>query len=467
MSTSKYSRAERDLIVGDDEQILALLEQCKLNATGPFRRVLTQSRSNERIASGNLVPEQSGRSLFGVSEEYLNAPQQILQNLVLAWSSQITKDRPSVYAVPCSTDLSAVSASKIYTKVIEYTEQEEGVQKKWTTTAENAAYAGTGFMYIVFNPEKARVVWRALSVHDVILDDRPEREDVQWCVIREYIDEHVAEAMLDAAAPDDAVAGATPDTETYTDGSGDEHRGVPKYTIWYRPGPRYAKGLYACIVGDTVVESTEYPYVFPDADGSKDVSLLPVAWWHCRANRGSPLGGTWANDVAPLQVHLNRLNSKLLRNAQQAQSYLVLPKSMQSNEGFDPSNGIIYTPTAGQGDQKPEWINPAPLDPNQIQEKASLIQSMYESAGISAQSTGQAGSSSGKQLAYQAELDVQKHATSFKSLEVAIQDSWILDLKLKQKYYTVPQQMALSDGGNAMVWSGADIAGIDIRLEPR
>jgi hypothetical protein len=139
---------------------------------------------------------------------------------------------------------------------------------------------------------------------------------------------------------------------------------------------------------------------------------------------------------------------------------------MNSNEGLDPGQGYLFVPPSSGG-AVPQWISPAPLDPNQQSEKANLIQAMYDTAGISQVSAGSSSGQSGRQLAYQAELDAQKHAGSFKSFERAIRMAWILDLRLKQKFYTLPQQMSLTDGGAPIVWSGADIDGVDIRLEPR
>jgi hypothetical protein len=466
MRTKRYSREERAAIVGDKDQITALLEEVKTLPNTVFRRTINQARANEKIASGNLSTDSIIRNNLTnayADQDYPRAPQQILQNLVLTWSALMCKDRQSVYAIPVSNDLDKVSAAEIFTKVIEYTEAEEDVAHKWHTSAIYNAYHGTAFMYIYFDPTKQRVTWKPLSIFDVYIDDKSDNADVEYCVIREYIDAWTAEDMIKAANPDYT---GEPSLEKYQDGQGYDHEGVAKYTIWYKPCARYPAGLYACVIDDEIVESTEYPYVFQDKDGEKQISLLPVVWWYCRKNRGTSLGLTWASDCSPLQSALNELNSKLLRNAQISQSYLVIPKALQNNEGFDQINQIIAAdPGSDMGNIG--WVSPAPIDPNQIQEKQNLIQSMYDSAGISQQTAGQAGGASGRALAYQAELDTQKHADAFKSFEVAIKDAWNLDLKLKQKYYTVPQKLLLDDGVTDIVYSGADIMGIDIRLEPR
>lgn len=462
---STYDASRRANIVGDNDQIESLLDELKETASKSYRRVLDQAAATEKIASGTGDRGEQERSrLSRHDEDYPRAPQQILQNLILTYAALMTRDRPGIYAVPARSDMSAVSAAKIFTKVIEYTESEQDIQDKWHTTARAAAYGGTGFMYIYFDPAKARVEWRPLSVHDVILQDVPDQDAAQWCVVREFIDRWTAEEAIAAGTPE-GQSPPEPAVETYTDGSGDRHEGVAKWTIWYRPCYRYPTGLYAAIIGNTVVESSEYPYVWPEGDGGKMASALPVVWWYCQPTRGAILGGTWAAECSRAQVSLDALNSKLLRQAQQAQPILVLPQSMKGNEGMDPGMGYLYVPQGTSGG--PEWISPAPLDPNQQAEKANLIQSMYDTAGISQVTAGNNSGQSGRQLAYQAELDTQKHAGAFKSFERAIKAAWVLDLRLKQKFYTIPQQLSLSDGGTPILWSGSDIDGIDIRLEPR
>jgi len=466
MNTNRYSKEERQNIVGDKQQISSLLEELKQLPNTVFRRTYNQGRANEKIASGNLTTDSIVRNNLTNSyaeQDFPKAPQQILNNLVLTWSALMCKDRQSVYAVPVSNDLGKISAAEIFTKVIEYTEVEEDIAYKWHTTAIYNAYHGTSFMYVYFDPSKQRVCWKPLSIFDVYLDDKAEASEIDYCVIREFVDPWTAEDMIKTANPE--YNGAPP-TERYQDGQGYDHVGVAKYCIWYKPCSRYPTGLYACVVGEEVVESTEYPYIFIDKDGEQQVAILPVVWWYCRKNRGTSYGMTWASDCAPLQTALNELNSKLLRNAQISQSYLVIPKSLNNNEGFDQVNQMIMIdPGSDMGNIN--WVSPAPIDPNQIQEKQNLIQSMYDSAGISQATAGQSSGQSGRALAYQAELDTQKHADAFKSFEVAVRNAWNLDLKLKQKYYTVPQKLLLDDGVTELVYNGADISGVDIRLESR
>lgn len=462
------SKAQRANIVGDKEQILELLEEMQRIPKYVTARLLEQARINERITNGVAAINRTGNQYMvgrlPADDDGISAPQNIQSQLVKTFASLITKDRPSVYAVPTEKSLQAQSAAEVATKVIEYTEQEEEVQRKWHDIAVMASNHGTGLMKIYFDPTSQRTRWQPVSVFDVILEDRPNNADVEWCAIREFINQWDAEALLSEGEDEECEPAET----EYEDGLGIKHKGVEKWEIWYKPCTRYPTGLFACVIGGKVVESMEYPYIFPDADGGKDVALLPVVWWTVTQVRNSAFGTTWASDVSPLQQSLNNLNAKLLKNAKNSQSYLVMPASQgQANEGLDPVSQIIGMPAAAftGGAAMPQWINPAPVDQNQINERQFLIQQMYDSAGISPQSTGVATSQSGRALAYQAELDNTKQAATIKSLDDAIRNAWNLDLKQKQKFYTSIQKKLI--GGDEIVFTGADIAGVNVALEAR
>ena len=120
--TKRYSKQERENIHEDKEQIVSLLEELKGIPSTTFRRTLNQARANEKIACGNLSTDSIVRNNLTnayADSDFPKAPQQILNNLVLTWSSLLTKDRQSVYAVPVSNDLEKQAAAEIFTKVIE------------------------------------------------------------------------------------------------------------------------------------------------------------------------------------------------------------------------------------------------------------------------------------------------------------------------------------------------------------
>jgi hypothetical protein len=212
----------------------------------------------------------------------------------------------------------------------------------------------------------------------------------------------------------------------------------------------------------------DYPYIFAEADGNTEKPLLPVVWWNCRRNRGATLGLSWTNDCAPIQATINTLFSKINDDALNARQIMILPSSLRNSDLLDEENARIFIdPASADSASLIRWVSPAPVDPNVQNTLQKNIESMYATSGISQATSGDASASqSGKALAYQAALDADKHADSFKNFERAQRAAWELTLRLVQRYYTSERQFAIS-GQDPFAMSGADIAGVTIRLEPR
>jgi hypothetical protein len=387
---------------------------------------------------------------------------QLLHNLILTWGALMTKDRPSAYAVPTSDDLANRAAAEVATALIEYIEQEETVTSKWHQSAIYAGMHGTGLMRIVYDPKIDRVMWEPLSIFDCWLQPATARSGVKWCVIRSYIDKYDAKELGDF---DDL-----PSETQYVDGRGVTRHGVEKWEIWHLPSARYKKGLYACVVDNKVIEAMDYPYTFSDPDGENESALLPVTWWSARPARSTVLGTTWATDCAPIQATINKLSAKALADALAARQLLILPSSLQNTDMIDHENAVMYLDVnAAQQSSMIKWIQPAPLDPHVNGQIENLFNNIFYTAGLSQTTLGQdeRGSQSGRALAYQAELDANKHAQSYKDFEIAQTEAWELTLKLIQKYYVLSRQIQITGMEEAISFSGADIHGISVRLEQR
>jgi hypothetical protein len=355
--------------------------------------------------------------------------------------------------------------AEIATKLIEYIESENSTQDLWHTNAIDAAMHGTAMMKVVFDPTTSRIVWTPLTIFDCYLQNAKTPDDVKWCVIRSYIDQYDAWEMLKSVDPEASL----PDETKYTDGCGVEREGVEKFEIWHLPGSRYKDGLFASIIGNRVVESMKYPYVFSEPDGTGQKALLPVVWWHARQSRDSTLGTSWTREATMNQIVINDIYSKNLANTRQAKQMLILPASLRGIDTIDEENARIYLApeTSAEEAGLVRWVQPAPIDPGVQKTLNDNVEGIYRTAGINESTTGNAyASQSGKALSYQAQLDSDKHGFSFKSLERAQKNAWELTLKLLQKYYTVPRQMAIA-GQDPMTFTSADIQGVSLRLEPR
>jgi hypothetical protein len=388
----------------------------------------------------------------------------ILYNLVLTWAALMTKDRPSVYGVPTSNDLMSVAGAEIMTKLIEYIESEEDCQSKWHTSAIHAAQHGTGAIKIIFNKATQRVEWQNLTIYDFWVQNKTRQQDVDWCVIRTYMDQYDAQELLKRVDPDATL----PEERDYQDAAGITRTGTEKFEIWYKPSARYPEGLYACIVDNVVVEAMKYPNVFKEPDGAGTKALLPIVWWSARECRDSTLGTSWTRECALIQADINNLYSKIQENARQAKQMLILPASLAQTDMIDDSNARIYVDVANENHaQMIRWVQPAPIDPNVSAALENSINSMYRTSGIAESTTGNAyASQSGKALSYQAQLDSDKHSGAFKGLENAQKAAWELTLKLCQKYYKVPRTFQIT-GMEPISFMSADIQGVTVRLQAR
>jgi hypothetical protein len=319
-------------------------------------------------------------------------------------------------------------------------------------------------MKVVFNPKTQRIEWKNLTIFDCWVQNRSDINSVDWCVIRNYIDQYEAQELLKTVDENATL----PKEVKYQDGAGIEREGVEKFEIWYKPSARYPEGLYACVINDTVVEAMKYPYVFNEPDGNGKKALLPIIWWHARECRESTLGTSWTRECGSIQVDINQLYSKNQENARQAKQWLLLPSTLADTDLIDEQNGRIYIDLANseQGSMI-RWVQPAPIDPNIQKALEDSVGSMYRTSGISESTTGNAfASQSGKALSYQAQLDSDKHSWAFKSLERGQRGAWELTLKLCQKHYTIPRTFSIA-GQDPVSFMGADLQGVTVKLQSR
>lgn len=447
----------------DEQEILSLFQELRQESTADD--VLRDNAKAIEMLCVNL-PARNLPNYTNYVRQF-NTPQtsmQILNNLCLTWAALLTKDRPSVTAVPQNSDLAAVSAAKIATKLIEYNETELDTSDKWHTSAMYAAQHGTAMMKIIYDTETDRIEWAPLSIFDCFLQNRTQPKDVEWALVRNYVTPHEAKEMLKSVRS----GAGTPDTVDYRDAMDIVRKGVEKWEIWYLPCSRYEKGLYACVIDGAVVEAMNYPYTFAEPDGDGQKSLLPIVWWNARKNRAATLGTSWSQDCGQIQASINSLFSKITDDALHARQVMILPSSLRNTDLVDEENARIWIdPANADSAALIKWVNPAPIDQGVQNALKQNIDSMYVTSGISQATSGDAGAStSGKALAYAAKLDADKHSDAFKNFEAAQKAAWELSLKLVQKYYTAPRQFNIS-GDDSISFMGADLAGISVKLEPR
>lgn len=463
---SDYTRAEREKIAQDEDQILDLLKEVQIGFTSRYRTQIDTAGINERTMVAKNTSEVMRPKLNLMADlDDDRIPQNVQAQIIYTFASLIMKDRPSAYAVPVGPQLEDKAAAEIVTKLIEYLESELATNEKLHNSAIFCSQHGTGAMKCIYNPVTDKIEWKLLSIFDFYVDDVEDLSTAQYVITREMLTQWRAKELL-ASTLEEGEDEPEVKTERYKDGDGKDVEGVAKYEIWYKPCYRYPKGLYACVVNDKVIEAMDYPYVFASKDGG-DEALLPVVFWKCKNLRASALGTTWCNDVSPIQLQLNTLNTKIHKRVQLSQQWLLVPKQLAA-DGMDDDNLIIsFDDAIASQTEQIRYIQPAPVDPQLYSHRDFLVKAAYQCAGISESTAGNvAASQSGRALAYAAELDSNKHADTVKSLENFILGLWTLTVKLMQKYFEVERQVMIG-GEQALVFSAADIQGVDVRLESR
>lgn len=465
-----YDLEQRSTIHEDEDQIKALLHELKQKSECAAAQYLIQGELVERIIQGEAFLDVSNtQTIFENWYDSDGVPRidtPLLGNIALTFQTLLTRDRPSAYATPVGSGLKAQAAADLGTKLIEYQEEELDWSHQLHTLVGRGTQHGTAGFKIYFDPILDKVRLKIVTIFDYWIDIKPDYKDSNWIIFQEKIDLWDAKEMFASAG-----IRSEPYVKRYATPQQGEAEGVEKYEIWYRPCYRYPTGLYACIVSGEVVEAIPYPYVFPNKDG-KPESYLPVALFHCRNLRDTCYGKTFLQDCLRLQKTVDEINSRLLKILRQTSSiWKVVPKAL--SEGIDEESGMIYFENAqAEASAAIRYVDPPNVSPVLFQEREALIQAIYNVAGVSDSTVGATNNqsrASGTAVAYSAELDQLKNADSVKSLESMILRFWTICFKLMQKYYVEGRLVALSDGDQplAVSFRGADIEGLDVRLESR
>jgi len=392
----------------------------------------------------------------------------LLRNLVLTWCSRLLEERPSATAYPTSADMKDIEAAKAAQQLIEYFEFENNVDAKMWDIAKNACSHGVGGIKCYYDPEMDEVRWDLVTIFDYYIDNVENPDDAKWCVFRRYIDLHDAKELLKKVGVTQVEA------TSYTVNDLEEREGVEVHELWYQPDSRIEKGAYVLFVDGNVVEHMDYPYVFQhleDPDSGQTRSYLPVCLFKVGYIRGTCYGDTWMNDAVPIQRQINEIESVMTKLRRDTGSVkLLAPGSVV--DAWDDSNSMIKCDDPAKAAMV-KWLEPPKYSSLLFEDRDRLEQRLYDIAGLNEVLTGAEGAKSGtsaKQIAYISQLDNMKHAGTFRHIEKFLTQLWGLTLHLVRKYYVLPRIIRIvgpADEIASVYFTGADIDGVDIRLEPR
>jgi hypothetical protein len=434
---------------------------------------LVKAERNEMFTNGDQYRDIDRRS-FSIQDVPWNddVPQvvhNLLRNLVLTWCQRLLQDRPAVIAYPNSSEDRDIQGAKAASALIEYIEFENNIDTKMFDILQMACAHGVGGMKCYYDPVLDEIKWDLVTIFDFYVDNVENPQESKWCVFKRYLDIHDAKSMLRSVGEDYDVQATT-----YQIGDLESREGVETYELWYRPDSRITAGIYALIVDGHVIESMDYPYVFPyleNPENGQTRSYLPLCMFKTGFLRGTVYGDTWMNDAVPIQRQINEIESVLVKLRRDTGAVkLIAPGTVVDT--WDETNALIKCDDAAKA-QMIRYMDPPRINGLLFEDRDRLEKRLYDVAGLNELLTGAEGAKSGtsaKQIAYISQLDNMKHAGTARHIEKFLLQLWRVTLHLVRKYYVYPRVVRIIGESNqiaGLYFAGTDIDGVDVRLEPR
>lgn len=467
---------------------LALREECKRSYSEHAMRYLAQAEFNERMIIGDQFITLDGDSGIVDASWATGVPKiqrNLLRNLALTWSARSLEDRPAIRAYP-SQPGTDVGAARVSNRLLDFCHQRHDFDDLCFRAAMLVQpHSGVGFKVTwdsLDGPEgedepilgedgapevsedgsprtyKRRlgdVRWDLCSVFDYGTDGAEDVEDAEWCYFTRYLSLAEARAIYRAAGID-----ADPGRKQYTTVWGVQREGVEAFELWFRRCARFPQGLFLQIIGDVVVEARSHPYEHGE---------LPLAVWKAGHRRDSPFGSTHVDDAVVLQRQINEAVSAMARQVREVATIKVLlPPDV--HQAWSDGNQMIAIADPSIA-KECRYLEPPDIAPVLRSSLEDSVQALYTVFGLNEILTGAENigkNTAAKSIAFLNKLDSMKMSGSARSLGKAILRVMRQTLKLYQQYVDIPRVIQIAGQENmadAVTFSKADIAGVDVRLE--
>jgi len=460
----------------NDDDVITVRQLCEnlveLGQKSAYQ-FLAKAERNELFTNGDQYRDLGGRAYdirdIPWNDDVPQVVHNLLRNLVLTWCQRLLQDRPAVIAYPNSSEERDIEGAKAASALIEYIEFENNIDTKMFDVLQMACAHGIGGIKCYYDPVLDEIKWDLVTIFDFYIDNVENPQESKWVVFQRYLDLYDAKSMLKTVGADYDVQ-----TTEYQVGDLETREGVKAYELWYRPDARIKNGLYALIIDGHVVESMDYPYVFPyleSPENGQTRSYLPLCMFKTGFLRGTIYGDTWMNDAVPIQRQINEIESVLVKLRRDTGAVkLIAPGTVV--ETWDESNALIKCDDP-QKAQMIRFMDPPRINGLLFEDRDRLEKRLYDVAGLNELLTGAEGAKSGtsaKQIAYISQLDNMKHAGTARHIEKFLLQLWRVTLHLTRKYYVYPRILRIVGESNqvaGLYFAGSDIDGVDVRLEPR
>jgi hypothetical protein len=414
-------------------------------------RYLQQGHTNNTLYNGRLIDVDD--QLFERGRYPLNA----ITNLIQTWCSLLVQSRPTAQAYAYSSELNDLYSAKIANAVIKYIAGEVDENTQIFEVVKKAALYGTAGLKVVYNPDSDRVEWSSHALSDFYLDPNAHIDGPNWVIFKSVLTEDELPQNIRYSPTD------------FVNESGESLSGQIVFELWHKPCRKYPKGIYCKLANDQPYDYSVYPYVFLDDDKTR--AVLPLVLFKVRSQEGSVYGRTPVSDCVPAQRLINEYNTEITQLTRQStNNFLVVPQSIANRLNLQQTRGLkVITfdsnTEANHAAQIKYTDTPAP--PSQLYQERDYQQTkLAEIIGINGVTAGtDTKARSGTAIQKIAELDSLKNADAAKSLGTLILQAWQLTLNLVKTFYTGDRQYIIANE-DPLVWSSADIAGVDVQLEP-
>lgn len=457
------------------EEAKRLFEKARARALPVAERYRAPARINESFYAGEQwsvleiiggKPKANKDAWFD-KERVPRIAVNLYTGLHQTWTSLITADRPTVAAAPASEEPADTYRARLQQLIIEHIADEVEAAEKITDAVGLAGLGGTAGIKAIVKGEPAQLEWVPLSVHDFLID--PGMRDWRnspWAIFEDHVSIEDAEELYKANNID-----KKPSPTNYQNAAGDSMDGVVKYEFWFRPSSKFPRGFYACLIDDEVVELLEEYPILIEEEGRLE-SLLPCALMTVRKQPGGVYGNTNFTDAVPLQRAYNENVSraqKIVRTTSNV--HLKVPTEIADVTGFDPTESTMIKFPSAKVDAANAigYTTPPQISQALFELRDYFAQAMEQVVGLNSTTSGsQSRSLSGRAIENLVELDKNRNADCTRSMQTMIEYLYRLSTVLVKQNYTDQRKakMANEDVQTFFAFSGSDLDGADIRLEP-
>lgn len=454
-------------------------------------RFLVNGEFNERMIAGEQFNAVVNNEI--IDDDYSDesrSSRNHLSNLALTWTSRVLEERPSIQCYPNepSADIKKAEACN---KILEYVRQNQdfddlcfragmlvqphscvGIKVIWDPLS-----GPRGQGYPVFDENGLPVFdelgqprlegigeplgdvrFSVVSIFDYFTDGSEDAADSNHVCFREVISKSEARRLMNMYG----FHGDKIESQDHKNTWGVQKNGVLLREFWIRPGSfEFPDGLFAIMLGEKVLSVSKFPYEHGE---------LPIAVWKCGSRRGSEYGTTHIDNAVHIQKVVNQCVSAIDTQAKQISSVKLLAHTSIIDK-LEHGNQFIPVDDA-QLAMNARWLEPPDRARVLVSSLGDNEKALFTVFGLNELLTGGGEMKSGtaaKAVAYLNKLDSMKMSGASRSLNRAILRLFKQTLRLYQQFVQAPRIAQILGKGNlyeALQFVGADIAGVDVRLEP-